>query len=226
MAATMSEVYGAGRARIEELVRNLDEASLNKNVPACPEWTIKELVAHLTGVAADSLSANISELGKPDWTASQVQARSDKSLDDILGEWQGIAAQLEPALDGLHPTAASALIGDLITHEHDLRGALRNDAAREGDGVAISTSFYARNFGKRLKDAGLPTVIVDADEDQWTAGREEPIGSVRAPLFEMLRGLTGRRTSDEVKGFDWSIDAAPYLDVFSMYPVTQTSLNE
>jgi hypothetical protein len=42
----------------------------------------------------------------------------------------------------------------------------------------------------------------------------------------MLRGLTGRRTSDEVKGFDWTIDAAPYLELFAMYPVTQSSLNE
>jgi hypothetical protein len=42
----------------------------------------------------------------------------------------------------------------------------------------------------------------------------------------MLRGLTGRRTSDEVKGFDWSIDAAQYLELFPMYPVTETSLDE
>lgn len=222
----MSEAYAGGRGRIEDLVRSLDEATLAKKVPACPEWTIKELVAHLTGVASDSLGANVSDLGKPDWTQSQVEARRDRSVEEILEEWKEIAGQLEPALDDLHPTLASALIGDLTTHEHDLKGAVGNTDARDGDAVVISASFYARNFGKRLKDAALPTVIVEAGEHRWTAGRDEPTGSVRAPLFEMLRGLTGRRTTDEVKGFDWTIDAAPYLDVFSMYPVAQKSLNE
>ena len=222
----MSEVYAAGRARIEEFVRPLDPDTLEQMVPACPKWTIKELVAHLTGVASDSLSAKVSELGRADWTAAQVQARRDSSIDEILDEWRTIANQLEPVLDGIHPTLAAALIGDLTTHELDLRGAIGNSEGRTGGGLDISTSFYARNFGKRLKDAGLPTVVVDAGENRWTAGREEPIGSVRGSMFELLRGLTGRRTSDEVKGLDWSIDAAPYVDVFSMYPVTEKSLNE
>jgi uncharacterized protein (TIGR03083 family) len=222
----MSEAYRGGRARIYDLVRSLNETAMSQQVPACPDWTVKELVAHLTGVASDSLSANVAEMGRSDWTASQVEKRRNDSIQTILEEWEEIAKQIEPALDDLHPTLASALIGDLITHEHDLRGALGDPDARDEDAVVIATSFYARNFGKRLKDAGLPTVIVEAGEHKWTAGKEQPIGSVRAPLFEMLRGLTGRRTSDEVKGFDWTIDAAPCLEVFSMYPVTQRSLNE
>lgn len=223
---SMSEVYRDGHARIKALVGALDNGQLDTGVPACPEWTVKQLVAHVTGVASDSLAANVEELGKPGWTQAQVDARKDKQLAEILEEWASITQQVAPALDGLHPTIASALIGDLITHEHDLRGAIGDRGARDDDGVVISASFYARNFGKRLKDAGLPTVIVEAGEHQWIAGREEPVGSVRAPLFEMLRGLTGRRTTDEVKGFDWSVDAAPYLGLFSMYPVTDRSLNE
>ena len=121
---------------------------------------------------------------------------------------------------------SSALVGDLITHEHDLRGAVDNKDARDDDGIVISASFYARNFGKRLKDAGLPTLVVEGGAHQWTAGRDEPAGTVRASLFDMLRGLTGRRTLEEVQGFEWSVDPSPYLPVFSMYPVTAQSLNE
>lgn len=221
-----SEAYSNGFHRVATLVRGLDEGELETIVPACPDWSVKDLVAHLTGVASDSLSANVAEMGRPDWTQSQVDSRRDRDLEDILDEWKGIADQLVPALDGLHPTLSSALIGDLVTHEHDLRNAVGNHGERDSEGVVIATGFYSRYFGKRLKDAGLPTIFVDTGEHRWTAGREEPIGSVRAPLFEMLRGLTGRRTSDEVKGFDWSIDAAPYLAIFSMYPVTEKSLNE
>lgn len=218
--------YRGGRERIQELTKGLSEEDLDRIVPACPEWSIKELVAHLTGIAADSLAGNIGSMGQADWTENQVAPRRDKPLDEILEEWHRLGEQMESGLDDIHPTAASSLIGDLITHELDLRGALDDKGARQGEGVVIATSFYARNFGKRLKDAGLPTVIVQCGEHEWTAGREEPEGYVRAPMFEMLRGLTGRRTLDEVKGFDWTIDAAPYLDVFAMYPVTETSLNE
>lgn len=218
--------YRDGRQRIEELTSRLSEEELDRIVPACPEWSIKELVAHLTGIASDSITGNLDNMGQADWTENQVAPRRDKPLDEILEEWDRLGKQVESGLDDIHPAAASSLIADLITHELDIRGALGDKDARAGEGVVISTSFYARNFGKRLKDAGLPTVIVECGEHQWTAGREEPEGYVRAPMFEMLRGLTGRRTLDEVKGFDWTIDAAPYLDVFAMYPVIETSLNE
>jgi uncharacterized protein (TIGR03083 family) len=221
-----SLVYRAAMERVVAVAKASDEQALATRVPACPEWTVKELVAHLTGVAADSLSANVAELGQAGWTQAQVDARKDLPLDDIVDEWTMITDKLTAGMDDIHPTLSSALIGDLVTHELDLRGALNNADARDGDGVVISTSFYARNFGKRLKDAGLPTLIVEADGNEWTAGRDEPVGTVKASVFDMLRGLTGRRTRDEVQSFDWSVDPTPYLDVFSMYPVTQQSLNE
>ena len=224
--AGMAAAYKGARTRIQELAEGLDDGDLEERVPACPEWTVKELVAHLCGVAADSVGGNVSNLGGAEWTASQVEARRDRSVDELFEEWTALGQQIEAGLDDVHPTIASALIGDAITHEHDLRGAIGRPGARESEGVVIASSFYARNFGKRVKDAGLPTVVVHGGEHEWTAGRDEPVGTVRAPLFEMLRGLTGRRTTDEVKGFDWSIDAAPYLDIFPMYPVTPKSHNE
>lgn len=221
-----SEIYAASFEHVCELARNASEEQLATRVPACPEWTVKELVAHVTGVAADSMAANVSELGQPGWTQAQVDARKDLPIEDILAEWTGITEQITAALDDLHPTLASALISDLVTHELDMRGALGNKEGRHGEGVATAASFYARNFGKRLKDAGLPTLTVEAGPHQWVAGREEPVGSVKAPLFDLLRGLTGRRTLDEVKSFDWSVDPAPYLELFPMYPVTPEPLNE
>lgn len=220
------EAYAASRMRIQDLTRGLGEEQLTTTVPACPEWNVKELVAHVTGVLADTVAANIDSLGQADWTEKQVAARREKDLDEIFEEWDGIAAKVEAGLDDWPPTASSALIGDIITHEHDLRGALGVPGERESEGVVIATSFYARNFGKRLKDAGLATLIVRGGNEEWTAGRETPVGEVRAPLFEMLRGLTGRRTRDEVKSFDWTVGPEPYLDLFPMYPVTESSLNE
>lgn len=219
--------YSGARARIQELGETTPEAVLDTMVPACPEWTVKELLAHLCGVAADSIASDLRGVGSPEWTAKQVHARRDRPLNEIFAEWNSIAAQIEPGLDGIHPTLASALIGDAITHEHDLRGALGRDGARDSDGLAIALAYYVRRFGKRLKDARLPTILVKTGEQQeLTAGLEQPIGHVAGSPFEMLRALTGRRTLDEVKGLDWSVDAAPYLELFPTYPPTQDSLNE
>lgn len=221
-----AKAYADSRERIQALVGALPAEELAWTVPACPKWTIKELVAHLTGVAVDTQNLNIEDAGQAGWTQKQVETRRDEPLADIFEEWNAVAARIEAGLNDVHPTVASMLIGDSATHELDLRGALGNTEQRDNEGVVIAASFYARNFGKRLKDAGLPTVIVQCGEHEWTAGREQPQGHVRAPLFEMLRGLTGRRTLDEIKGFDWTIGAAPFLELFAMYPVTETSLNE
>ena len=77
-----------------------------------------------------------------------------------------------------------------------------------------------------MKENGLPTLIVKTDDNQWVAGKEEPQGSVSAPKFELLRGLTGRRTHEEIKAFDWTCDAAFYLGIFSPYDYPAAPLNE
>ena len=53
-----SIVYGSCRERISEIATNLDPEDLTRKVPACPEWTITDLVALLVGVAEDFADGN------------------------------------------------------------------------------------------------------------------------------------------------------------------------
>ena len=41
-------------------------------MPTCPGWTVKELFAHVSGVAADVLAGNIAEAGTEPWVAAQL----------------------------------------------------------------------------------------------------------------------------------------------------------
>jgi len=41
--------YGAEKALLTALVRELDEGGLAKTVPACPDWSVRDLLAHLVG---------------------------------------------------------------------------------------------------------------------------------------------------------------------------------
>ena len=218
--------YTETRERVSELVRSLPEAELALEVPACPGWSVRDLVAHLVGVADDSLRGNVDGLGSKEWTSAQIQARADRTLEQLLEEWEATEAELRPALAELHPALAGGLVGDVVTHEHDLRGAVRRPGARDSNAARIVLDSYVRFFGRRLKQDERPALEVRAGGRSWTAGPGDPAGYVSAEPFELLRGLTGRRTRQQIIGFDWSVDPDPYLGLFPMYGVPERPLDE
>ena len=130
------------------------------------------------------------------------------------------------AIEHLHPAIGGMLLGDLVTHEHDLRGAVGSPGARDSGGVTAATYTYVRRLGSRIKTAELPTLLVVGSNEQWPAGKEEPQASVGATDFELMRGLTGRRTAEEIRAFEWDGDPEAYLPHFSMYGHPAASLGE
>lgn len=218
--------YADTRRRIVDLVTGMPLHSDRKMVPACPAWTVRELIAHLAAVAVDMSKGNLEGVGSERWTQRQLDERIDRTLAELLDEWAGIAEQVEGALDFFPKWAAALSVGDTVTHEHDLRGALELPGARDSDAVKIAVTTYARWFSRKVKDAELPAVLVKWPDGEWVAGNGEPALTVEAPTFEMLRGLTGRRTLDEVGSFDWSGDPGPYLDLFTPYRMPERSLGE
>ena len=219
--------YSETRESLSEIARSLEKESLDRIVPACPEWSIKDLVAHVTGVAADSMAGDVGEAGRPEWTSRQIEARADASIDAIVDEWTEVAHRLEPMLDEMHPALAALLIGDLVTHYHDALGALGRPDDRDAAAVSIATAGYARWLGRRIKDGGAPTLELRAAGESWIAGKEQPRARVSAPSkFDLLRALTGRRTRSEVAALGWEGDPDPYLALFSAYGYPEQSLDE
>jgi uncharacterized protein (TIGR03083 family) len=223
---TYSSAYKDSRLRVEALARGLTPAELEQMVPACPEWTRKELVAHVAGIAADIVAGNVGDAGRADWTEAQIEAARDETIDDVLGRWATDSAQVEPFLDTIHPTAAALTVGDLVVHEQDLRGSLGNRDARDTPELTMALAAYVRRFGKRLKDAGLPTVLIRAGGEEFTAGLETPEVTIDDDAFEVFRALTGRRTKDEIRKLAWDGDPEPYVDLFSSYSHPDESLRE
>jgi uncharacterized protein (TIGR03083 family) len=212
--------------RLMELCKSLNRTDFDRRVPACPDWTVRDLVAHLVGVAADVAAGNIRYAGSPQWTAAQIATRRDGSADELLEEWRALAPALAEGIDHVHPAMAGAFVGDIVTHEQDLRAAVGRPGGRESLGAAIALDSYARFFGRRIKDNELAGLELRAGQDSWQLGTDEPAGRVVSGRFEMLRGLTGRRTRKEIRGFEWTTDPEPYLPVFSTYRYPETSLNE
>jgi uncharacterized protein (TIGR03083 family) len=218
---SMSEIaaaYAGGRARISQLVAHLDEQEAGTAVPGCPGWTVKDVVAHVTGICADILAGNLDGVATDPWTAAQVEARRLSPVSQIVDEWSELGPQVEAALPSFPGEPAAQLVADLTTHEHDLRGALARPGARDSDAVAIGVGFVAPNFLSWLADLGLPALSLRAGESEWVTDGVRPVATLSADPFELLRALTGRRSEAQLRQLTWDGDPEPYLPAFEWGP--------
>jgi uncharacterized protein (TIGR03083 family) len=234
----MSEVYEAGRIRVRDMALSASQDELERKVPACPDWSVKDLFAHLVGVGEDTAGMNVGAAGSEEWTQSQIDRRRDLSAKEIDSEWEQLAPKIAGVLDAIPPGAGAALIGDLITHEIDMKGALGKREGPDDRGLLVALERYVKFFGKRVKDAGLPAVEVETwvtpnkgdglrtQKPSWVAGVGEPALRLKADMLSLLRALTGRRTEEQIRKFEWSGDPTPYIPLVSNYGMPEEALPE
>ena len=216
------DAYRGARARLTALAKELDEGQLEQRVPTCPDWRIKDVYGHLIGLVADVMDRNTSGAGSDEWTAAQVDARRNRSRDELLAEWDERGPDLEALLDKLPPQSAASIVGDIATHEADIYGAVGRADARDSDGVRLALERYVAALGARVTEAGLPAVRVG----DVVAGDGEPAAGVKASPFELLRALTGRRSPEQIRALDWDGDPEPYVAIFSAYGVPEAPVVE
>src|SRR5438067_8660943 len=117
-------LYAEGRTRIVELVAGADPGAAHGEVPACPAWSVHDVVSHLTGLCADILAGNVAGAATDEWTDAQVQARRGRATADVLAEWHTVGPQVAGMLDDFPEPYGRQVVADLAVHEHDIRGAL------------------------------------------------------------------------------------------------------
>jgi hypothetical protein len=204
------EIWLATRQRVRGLLTGRTPAEMARPVPAMPGLTVRDVLSALVATAADALDGDIhATYTAPDGGRAPV-AGTDAEL---LSAWDAQAAGIA-ALVRDDPRAGRLLV-DLVTHEHDLRGALDCPGARADDAVAVAVELLAREFAARLRVTGVPALRLTCE--QW--GYETAPPPCRAILvadrFELFRGFTGRRSAAEVRRWMWSDDPGPYLPYLS-----------
>ena len=50
--------WTAAQQRVIGLVGAATSAAVESRVPACPEWTVRDLVSHMVGIGADVIAGN------------------------------------------------------------------------------------------------------------------------------------------------------------------------
>lgn len=221
------------------LVMDLPEAALRTRVPASPAWTVKDVVAHVAGVAADVGGGTVPpELDlvralddptlaaiRDEMTARQVDSRRGVSVETILAEWQGHLGVLLAMIRGERPFprevpfADSILVTDLAVHTQDVRGALGVPGDRDSPGVGVALASYAAIVGLRLRMRGLPALRLRYGDKERIVGEDDgsPGATLSADRFHICRALSGRRSRAQILAMDWDGDPGPYVGLIPAY---------
>lgn len=218
-----ASAYAAVQERMTGLVRQATPEQLAGQVPACPDWSVQDLLAHVVGVAVDVAAGRVEGAGSDPWTAEQVRARKDSTVDDLLSEWA--AAPLTDTLLAVDAMQAAQVVFDLTTHEHDLRGALLLPGERASEGVDVGWD-WATTVLSQLRDGYGEGALVLTTQDgtRTTCGSAPADSGVTADRFELFRAMTGRRSAEQVAAWQWEGERA--VERLCLLPARPAPLHE
>jgi len=205
--------------RVDALVRGRDGIAAQA-VPACPGWTVRQVVAHLAGVAQDIVALNLEKKGTGPWADAQVARLGGHSIDDLLDVWGQSLDSVSANLAFASGAGVCQLVFDTLTHEHDIRGALGEPGSRAGDLAFTAALGFVTTMGDRfIRQAELPALRLATPTigpvqlgDPHTAR-----GHIGLSIsdFEALRCFGGRRSVGQLLALPWDGDPTNLMPAFT-----------
>jgi len=201
------DAYESAHARIDALARTLSDEQLATNVPCCPEWSVKDVIGHLTGVLEDRVAGRMPTGGFGDWTKAQVERHRGELLPTVLDTWNALPKDVSDA-----PPSFSALSFDVVTHEHDLNHALGIVGDRSTTSVRLGAERARDRMSSMLVDGGAPGVTATTEDGtHLVEGAGAPI-QLATSRYMFMRLTTGRVSREQAEALDWSSDPSAVLE--------------
>jgi uncharacterized protein (TIGR03083 family) len=217
------EEWTNAQSRVIELVEGISADDAEKTVPACPDWTVRNLLSHMIGLDADVIDGDEPDDHNPTWTQRQVDERADHDVAALVSEWRELTAPLQ---DWMRSNGARPM-GDVIIHEQDLRGALGQSGAHGTDGLRALRDRMAGGFTAAVEKDGLGAIELVSPEWTLTAGDGAAVVTVTASEFDLTRALMSRRSADQLRSWTTDGDVEPYLSAFgALGPLPESALTE
>jgi uncharacterized protein (TIGR03083 family) len=198
-AIDVGAAYRGVRERVSSMLSPISAAQWEQTVPHCPEWTVRQTLAHLVGVVDDAVNGNLAGAGTDEWTKVQVDKRADVTGPQLLDDWNTYAPFVEARFTQIGLAGAQGVF-DVVTHEHDLRYAFDQPGARDADAVWVGISFIRQQISVK---ASLEMIL---DGVTVACPDHTPTLQLRATAFDALRTFSSRRTEAEIRALDWSAD--------------------
>ena len=205
--------WSAAYERVSALLADLDQQQAETLVPACPAWTVRQLIAHMVGLDVDVVRGDEPDDHNSEWTQRQVDSRASASVADLLVEWAQVAG---PLRDWMHANNTRPL-GDAVIHEQDLRGALGVPGAQDNEGLrALRDRMVGRFAAGLTKD--LPPIALVGDEWRWcsSGAAEDAEVVLRARDFDLTRAVMSRRSEAQLRAWVERGDIGPFLPAFAV----------
>ena len=216
------EEWTQAQQRVIGLVAGLSSTQAETVVPACPAWTVRDLLSHMIGLDADVIGGDEPDDHNAAWTQRQVDVRTGRDVATLLDEWHGLADPLREWMgkNGTRP------LGDIVIHEQDLRGALGVPGAQATPGLHSLRDRMLGGFAKRVD--GLAAITLAGTDWHWSSsGEADGAVVVGAADFDLIRALMSRRSEAQLRRWAQGGDIGPYLPAFgALGPLPDIDLTE
>jgi uncharacterized protein (TIGR03083 family) len=226
--ANLDGLYRQTRERLASLISVLPGGELTASVPACPGWTVRDVIAHLTATAQDAVAGRLT--GPPDdmYTAGQVARLADVPVPELLARWAAAAPEFEQIIATFLVLPA---VVDIASHEQDIRGAVGRPGARGSAAIVACTAELLSGL-----DVPVPLRVLTEDGeyrvgpaagDPAAYGASGPPGlTLATSRFEAFRWRMGRRSRSQLAAMNWAGDPAPVLDHLTVFGPASTTVTE
>lgn len=211
--ADAGEVYERIRAAFVQVVEACSPEQLACPVPATPDWSVRDVLAHVVGLAAALNGQHFpdpADEGGVAWNATLVATRADRSVTELVAEWDREGPVFAEGLRIFGAEMGAHFVADLLTHLADVRQALGLGAdPHDDEAVAVSLDHYLGYLHEQLAGARWGVLEIRTSS---TASRRvgAPDGPVRAVLtatpFDVLRTFSARRSVAQVRSLRWKGD--------------------
>jgi len=188
--------WNASRQRVSELILRTPLPELERVAPLTPEWRVRDIVAHLVGVAQDVSSGNFPQ-DFDAWTSAQVERLRAIDAHTLVRQWQGF-----PIGEMLSEPLAIALY-DQATHEADICHAVGVPSELDSATLSLLSNFTLSRFGAQANDLH---VTLNLDNQIFETGTGSIDVTLSATAFEWCRASSGRRSANQIRAMAWHGD--------------------
>lgn len=155
----------------------------------CRDWTVREVVAHLTAAASTRPGAFLAQFARAGFN---FDTYAQAGLSRRLGADTGATLSGFRAVQGSKtspPGPKATWLGEVVVHAEDIRRPLGIAHVYDPEAVRQAADFYKGSntlIGAKSRIAGLALKATDQD---WSSGTGP---TVEGPLLSLVMAMTGR----------------------------------
>ena len=109
----LDTVYRGVQNRWMTALNSAGPEAANTPVPACPSWSVRDVTAHVTGLAEDAAGGSLPAMDlleqwrdeivatmRDAMTARQIDRAGDEPLDALIARWEAATERVAPMMRG------------------------------------------------------------------------------------------------------------------------------